>query len=278
MIGLYRHPTAELRPFVESLWYFEAPAMPHAFERLLPDAAAGLIIDLDAESIRVHDGERLDRFEDVSGALVFGAQSRPSAIATDRPARVVGVQFRVGGAHAVLGLPGGELRDRNVALEDLWGGEGRTLRERLLEADTAWEMLGRLEQALLDRRSSNSPERRHPAVRQAIAALSSAERVPSVGELGASIGLSARRLLDLFEREVGLTPKLFARLCRFHRVADRIWRGRGAPTEGSGWADLAADCGFADQSHLIREFREFSGVTPAGYAARLGHHRNHIPL
>ena len=116
------------------------------------------------------------------------------------------------------------------------------------------------------------------AVRYAVAALSREERPARVGELGEGMGLSTRRLLDLFEREVGLSPKLFSRLCRFQRAADRIWRGRGAPAEASGWADMAADCGFADQSHLIREFREFSGVTPAGYAARLGHHRNHIPL
>lgn len=275
MIGFYRHPAAELAPFVETLWYFEAEPMPHAFERLLPDAAAGLIVDLDSESIRVHDGERLDLFEDVAGVLVFGPQSKPSAIATDRPSRVVGAQFRVGAWHALLGLPAGEGRDRNLSLEDLWGRDGRNLRERLLEAPSAWSMLGTLERALAERLRA---ERRHPAVRYAVAALSREERPARVGELGEGMGLSTRRLLDLFEREVGLSPKLFSRLCRFQRTADRIWRGRGAPAEASGWADMAADCGFADQSHLIREFREFSGVTPAGYAARLGHHRNHIPL
>ena len=96
-----------------------------------------------------------------------------------------------------------------------------------------------------------------------------------------SIGLSPRRFIELFEREVGLTPKLYCRVRRFRRAAHRIWAlSSGAESTGAGddFSAIAFDCGFADQSHLIREFREFSGLTPAEYARRRGHHAQHVPL
>ena len=63
----------------------------------------------------------------------------------------------------------------------------------------------------------------------------------------------------------GLSPKQLCRILRFRRAADLITRMRRGQ-----WAQLAADCGYADQAHLIHEFRAFSGYTPAEYRASLG--------
>jgi AraC-like DNA-binding protein len=95
------------------------------------------------------------------------------------------------------------------------------------------------------------------------------------------VGLSERRFIDLFRAEVGLTPKLFSRIRRFHRTL------QSADAEASpGWAELATACGYFDQSHLIRDFHQFAALTPADYAARLNAlrargaytKRNHLPL
>jgi len=74
-------------------------------------------------------------------------------------------------------------------------------------------------------------------------------------------GLSHTRFIQLFRENVGLTPKLFYRVRRFRTLPDRI--GKGMPVN---WAELAVDCGYFDQAHLIRDFRAFAGITPLEYS------------
>src|SRR3984893_9100332 len=81
------------------------------------------------------------------------------------------------------------------------------------------------------------------------------------------IGLSARRFIDVFRKEVGLTPKLFCRVRRFQKVLRLVQRGRPVA-----WADVALDCGYYDQAHFIHDFRAFSGLTPTAYLQVWGEH------
>jgi AraC-like DNA-binding protein len=71
-------------------------------------------------------------------------------------------------------------------------------------------------------------------------------------------------MIQLFREHVGLTPKLFCRVRRFRAALDRI--ENGIPVR---WAELAADCGYFDQAHLIRDFRAFAGITPLKYSRAL---------
>jgi len=101
----------------------------------------------------------------------------------------------------------------------------------------------------------------HPAVAGAVARICAAPGRVRVLELAREHGLSFRRFNELFRREVGLSAKQFVRVRRFQNVRQAIER---TPLgEGS---RLAASYGYADQAHMIREFREFTGFTPAQYA------------
>lgn len=109
-----------------------------------------------------------------------------------------------------------------------------------------------------------------PALRLAIAALEQDVPVATVGE---RLGLSPRRLIDTFSAKVGMTPKRFARVRRFQRVLAAITTANPPP-----WAELALQCGYFDQAHLIHEFRAFSGLHPTAYAARGPGGHNHVIL
>src|SRR5215475_9845867 len=82
--------------------------------------------------------------------------------------------------------------------------------------------------------------------------------------------LSQRRFIQVFTEEIGLTPKLFSRVKRFQRTIAIV---RQATTPD--WARLAADCGYFDQSHLIRDFLMFSGFSPSDYLRRQNYLRQH---
>ncbi len=84
-------------------------------------------------------------------------------------------------------------------------------------------------------------------------------------------GLSHRRLIALFSEQVGLAPKAFARVSRFQRALALV------PTRRS-WTELALDAGYADQSHLTREFSALGRVTPGRYARLAPSHPSHVPV
>ena len=87
-----------------------------------------------------------------------------------------------------------------------------------------------------------------------------------IAELSARLGLGGRRLERAFQRQIGVSPKLFTRIVRFQRVFELVQAGLPCPGRiAIDWAMLALDCGYFDQSHLIRDFRRFSGQSPAAY-------------
>jgi AraC-like DNA-binding protein len=84
-----------------------------------------------------------------------------------------------------------------------------------------------------------------------------------VGALVEELGWSRKRLAARFREEVGVSPKSLARILRFERAAALLAR-----PDPPGFAALAYECGFRDQSHLTNEFRRITGVTPAAYVTR----------
>jgi len=238
-----------LAKFVEYLWASRgAPA--HAQERVVPTGTLELAISLVDDDRRILDAAGAGRR--FSGALVVGAYRRPFTFDTRAEASVVGVHFRPGCAGVVLGLPPGELTDRHVDLDEIWGRRARELRERLCAATTVGQRFSILEAELTSRLH---PQHGHPAVRYALEALTRPEaRVRAIAK---EAGLSQRRLIEVFTSAVGLTPKRFGRVLRFHR-ATALGRSRTFD-----WTRVAYECGYYDQAHLIRDFRELAEVTPS---------------
>ena len=254
---LTRPPSAALAPFVKAIWHFEAE-LAHSRERVLPYGGMQLLINLDEDQLRSYHGDGYRTVERIGGAGVCGAYSRHFGIDTAEQRCNVGATFHPGGAHPFFAVPADELREMHVSLDELWGRDAALLRERLLAASTPEARLAVLEAALLAR--AVRPLERDPAVALAIAAF---ERGASVSAVTERLGMTPRRFLHRFSATVGLTPKRYARVRRFQRVLAAIEAGRRVD-----WARVAADCGYFDQAHLIREFRAFADVCPTAYLPR----------
>ena len=268
----YRHiPAAPLSEFVELLWLYEGYQQPHKKERLLPDGSMELVINLNEDLTRVYDPHATENFQTLSGSVVVGAHSEFFVIDTAEQYSVAGVHFKPGGAFPFFDPPASELHNALVSLDDLWGGLAGQLRERLLEAGTPQAKFRVLEQALLAQAGWRLE--RHPVVAFALHEFHGLPHTRTIGDVTGQIGLSAKRFIQLFSGEVGLTPKLFCRVRRFQRVLRLI--GTGRPVE---WAAVAVDCGYFDQAHFIRDFRAFSGINPSTYIAQRTEHLNHVPM
>ena len=184
---------------------------------------------------------------------------------------LVGVRLRAGGAWPFLGIPLREFTDQVVELETIMGREIEDLRDALCEARDDDSRFDLLESWLVRRaRSRTQPTR---SVSYALRVIHGELDAVRIGRIADTIGISHKHLLREFDRCVGLTPKLFARLCAFQRVI----RSVGQKTEVD-WAGTAATCGYHDQAHLIHEFRAFSGLTPVAYLMKRGPFLNYLEV
>jgi AraC-like DNA-binding protein len=249
---LSRAPRPILASSIDRLW-FVSDVPPHPRERVLPSGTLELVVNLTEDEIRIYDPAAPRDVRRYAGAVVSGALT--SCFGTDHRehASIIGVHFKPGGAFPFLGVPAFELADAHVDLEALWGRRARALRDRLCAAPLA-EKFTILEDALVERLAR--PARRHPVVPFALAELSRPE--VTVRTLAEQTQLSHRRLAEVFRAEVGMAPKTFSRVRRFERAVARA-RGRAAAPD---WASLALECGYFDQSHMIRDFVALSGLTP----------------
>jgi AraC-like DNA-binding protein len=254
-----RTPSPPLDAFIERIWYC-AGAPPHARERVLPGGGTvDLVVNLAEDEIRICEPDSRGSVRACSGAIVRGTSTRSFMIDPRLRSSMVGVHFRPGGAFPFLGISPSEIVDAHVQLDDLWGYDGRNLREQLLAVGSSSERFRLVEAALLQRLRRARPG--HPAARAGVEALRAGGNAVRVAEVATGVGLSRRRFVEVFEREVGLTPKLYARLQRFHRVKQHLAVHGGPPC----WATFALTSGYFDQSHMIREFVEFSAMSPAAY-------------
>jgi AraC-like DNA-binding protein len=271
---LYRlySPPAPLGHFVELLWLYEGFRPTHSKERLLPTGTIEIVFDLREDRILTYGRREKMQPYYLSGSVVCGAHSEFFVIDTTSQDAVMGVHFRPGGAFPFLKLPAGELHNEHVNLGALWGWqEVRDLREKLLAAARPEQKLRVLERALLGKLREGFE--RHPAVAYALGEFDAAPGARTMAEVTDRTGFSARRFIDLFEKEVGLTPKLFCRVQRFQKVLHIIQSGCAID-----WAEIALTCGYYDQAHFIHDFRAFSGINPSTYLAAHTPHLNHVPI
>lgn len=272
MLFLSYSPKPPLSNFVAQFWLYDGfPPRPHKRERLMPDGSVELVINLREDESRIYDRQDMSKCDRLPGSIVCGPHSRFFVIDTEEQASVVGVHFKPGGAFPFFRLPADELQNRHVALEDLWGNDAQLIRERLLATPTAHARLATLEACLLE--CLAKPLERHRAVGFALAAFEDTVRIRSVAAVSDQIGLSARRFIQVFSDEVGLTPKLFCRVRRFQQVLGMLHNAKDCD-----WVDIAASCGYFDQAHFIHDFKDFSGINPTAYRALKTEHMNHVPI
>ncbi|MFI7538222.1 helix-turn-helix domain-containing protein [Streptosporangium sp. NPDC049376] len=223
--------------------------------RMVPHPAVTLLLEFGAGS-PVLDGAA---GQQQRGSVVAGPGLGSGGAVLARGENVECVQVRLSPviAGAVLGVSPADLDGAVVSLGDLWGREASRIRERLCDAPS-WQDRFALTDALLVRRYEAGPPV-DPEVAWAWHRIVGSRGLARVDGLAAEVGWSRKRLWSRFRSQLGLPPKRAVRLVRFDHAAHRLVAGEGA-------AQVAADAGYADQSHLHRDVMAFTGTTPATVA------------
>ena len=243
------------------LLYREAlPDGHEVIERVLPDGAVRLVFNLgDAPSAGAGAGQPVE---------AIGASAAPALVRLRGKVEGLSVTLRPGAAAALLGMPACEIAGTAVHLDQLWSGQGAELRERMAAAPDDASRVAVL-CAMLGQRLAQADEALQPAA--PLAAIRAAQLIAESGgrqslrEVAAAVGVGERRLQQLFQQQVGLSPRTWGRLARLHACLRALRQPR---PRMPGWAELALDGGFYDQSHLVNEFKALSGLTPTEFLGR----------
>ncbi|MGW6920106.1 helix-turn-helix domain-containing protein [Streptomyces sp. NPDC054950] len=220
--------------------------------RVVPHPAVMLILEFGAGPSTVED----DAGRRHRGSLVAGPGFGSGGGVRAWGEQVECVQVRLSPAVAgtVLGACPADLAGSPVSLDDLWGREASRIRERLGEI-SSWEDRFAFTDALLARRREARPPV-DPAVAWAWNRIVVGRGLVRIDRLAAELGWSRKRLWSRFHSHIGMPPKAAAKLVRFDHAVHRLVAGEGA-------AQVAADGGYYDQSHLHRDVMAFTGTTPA---------------
>ncbi|MET7771150.1 helix-turn-helix domain-containing protein [Nocardia sp. NPDC005366] len=221
--------------------------------RAIPHPAVTVAVNIGDHCFDVRDSTGRTH----SGSLALGLTGNAAPV---RVQAIECVQVRLSPvvASAILGFPLAELTGNIVALDDLWGRDATRLSERLHETCGWHERFALIETTLSARLRDD--RRADPEVAWAWRQLILSRGRFRVERLAAEVGWSRQRLWSRFGTQIGLTPKRAAMLVRFDHAVHRLVRGHSP-------AQVAADSGYADQSHLHRDVRGFTGTPPSSAAS-----------
>lgn len=255
---VYRKPVAALQPFVYPYCGYRESSMAFKDRREVPGIFVPVIINL-GPPIEVSEVGAPAVFQPRSAPFVAGMHGGHTFVRTGGEQSGVQVDLSPIGARLLFGMPMSEVANRIIGLSEVLGSDGDILVEQL-RATPGWAARFDLLDAALMRRFGLA-EGPSEAMAWAWTRMVAAGGNVDVADLAESMGWSAKRLIAECRDQVGLPPKLLARIIRFNRARALLERDG----MGRAWADIATACGYYDQAHFSHDFREFAGTSPSEY-------------
>jgi AraC-like DNA-binding protein len=262
--GRWEIVTADLHPglrdFVVQWCGFEEWTPGVSRRRQVPVGFVPLIIDFlpsyGVAGANAPEDFRLRRFG-------FGAGVHDQFCLTESTglARGMQIDFTPIGAWLLLRQPMSDMTNLVVGLDDLFGADGVRLVDRLADAPGWDARFDILEEFVLRRVLGARPP--SPGVTWAWRQLRRADGQVEIGRLAKELGCSRKHLVTQFHEQIGATPKTIARVMRFQHAV-RLFNAATVTHPVSG-ADVAMECGYFDQAHFIKDFRQLAGITPTEY-------------
>lgn len=248
-------PSPPLSQFIDCFWYVDL-MVPYTREKILPTGTIELMLNFGAPHRKYNQAE--SDFELMTEAWVAGFQTEYIVNEPVAETNMIGVRFKPGGAYPFLGGVVHELQNTVVDLEAVIGYEAAEMREQLYEQPTIAARFELLQKWLLEQLRGDLEGLE--AVRYAVQTLDQLSGRLSIRELSEQVGMSQKHLIHQFKKMVGVSPKQCARVLTLQKVLHLI-----DPTTPVNWSAIAHECHYYDQAHFNRDFKAFTGLTPAQY-------------
>jgi AraC-like DNA-binding protein len=253
-------PIPRLASIVRCVWTLEADAaeMAGSLEPVLPDGCPELVMHFGDAFERIHPDAPSER---QSSLLFAGQLTGQIELRATGAVAVLGIRFHPAGAASILRMPQRQLLGATANLADIDQGLFRSLREISESCRSLTEAAARVQRYLATRIDGRWFDAR---VQSAVAHIQRSRGQVNIDALARHVNLTRRHLEREFDVHVGVSPKRLARIVRFQRALRLVLD----PTAAGHGADTAMECGYADQSHFIREFAELAGCSPTAHLIR----------
>lgn len=247
-------PPAELASWIKLFWVFESRSSESAPETLVADGCPELVIHYRSPFA---EADRAGHFLRQPAAIACGQLTRPLVLHGSLDAGMIGIRFQPSGMAPFVSESMQAFTDQRVPAEDLFADIDQLI-EDVSESSNDAQRIAACNRFLL---RSIDLDRESVVVRRALDRIQRERGSISVESLATAAGRSRRSLELAFQREIGTSPKMYCRITRFRHIFDVL--SEDGPSVD--WVQTALDSGFFDQSHLIRDFRRFTGDSPTAF-------------
>jgi len=241
-------PPPPLQKYVQYFWSLEYSNDDRAEKTftVMSTGAPGLVFQQCPQIFTGFEGERLPQL------FVFGQATKYGQLHGCGSFHTIGINFHPTAIKSVFGLDASELTDENICITHL---TSASLAEQLLHCTSIRQQASYLFAFVAQQIKRHKQEQKQ--INHAVAALQQGKSLSGVQD---DLNISERSLERLFLQHTGITPVLFSRICRFQSALVLMRQPKYRSL-----TDVAHSLGYFDQSHFIRDFKQFSGVTPGIY-------------
>jgi AraC-like DNA-binding protein len=247
-----------LTEYIQSLWAMEPDSgnEEEAYPRsqIMPDGIVEIVFHYGDPFYTYQDGVRFLQPDNFAISMM----KKYVEIESSGKTGFIAARFFPWGAYHFFNEPVQNFLDQTIDAVQLWGDDSRKIIEALKVPGTMEQRFKLAERFLLDRLQQF--RKQDTQTDEAIKLIRREKGRLSIEEAGSQTGFSKKQLERKFLSSVGTTPKVFSRICRFLNICRHL-----EDFKGKNLTELTYECGFYDQAHFIKEFKEFSGFTPKAF-------------
>ncbi|WP_299438384.1 AraC family transcriptional regulator [uncultured Aquimarina sp.] len=246
--------TPPIGDYIESIFHFKDFIPDHSIERVVPTGHVFIIFELDDILRNTFDNSTLKPKNTFTKAWISGIHKNYISISAHQKSEMFVIQFKSFGTYPFFHFPSEDLSEKILSAEEVFGEELIQLRENLLKQKTSQKKFSVAEKWLTKRyNESKTPSKELLSIIERL----QKEPVTNFNKVIESYPYTQKHLIDQFKKYVGVTPKYYQRILRFNEILQQVRQ-----KENISWSQIAYQCGYADQSHFIKEFNHFSGFNP----------------
>ena len=252
------NPSPELQPFVKCFWSLEDEATnEHAKQRILPDGCIEMVL---------HYGDPYRQyFEDGSSILqpksfIYGQITKYIEIAPTGVSGIISARFLPDGISPFINLPVSSLENKAVPLAEVFFEDGKKLEEKMLKANDNKERIKLIETFLLSRLTE--PTTIDTITKSCVEVIFQSKGQIGLAELADKMNINRRNMERKFIAAIGISPKQLARVARLQATLKMLEQKKFTSL-----TEIAYENGYFDQAHFIKDFKEFTGISPKSFFA-----------
>lgn len=262
-------PSKELSPYIKHYLFLDNAATDIQKLRLFSDGNTGVVFSFKSKLISEISNCNVKNY--LPDSFLYGQLNGFKDIYSNDEITLIIVVFQPNGIHQLLGIPANEFLDAIVSIDAIFGKNGEILQEKLSEQrnnQTRIELLNQFFRSQISKKSDSN----QLIVNSSLDFIIANKGHFSVAQLVKYTGYTERHLERKFKESIGLNPKKFGNVVRLHHFLKLL---KDKPVD-TNFTSICYDAGFSDQSHLIKDFRKHTGISPKEYLYNSGKLANNL--